>query len=71
MSTKTGIVVCRASQRKVFPTIFGRSSFSTAAPDNDSETSPESSVCPPLYGLTGNFSDAKRVFSNEAPNRWR
>ncbi len=50
---------------------FEEWSFSAATPDNDSETSLDSSVCPLLYGLTGNFYDAKCVFSNEAPNRWR
>ena len=38
MSTKTEIVVCRASYGKVFPTIFRCVSFSTATPDfNTSE----------------------------------
>src|SRR5579871_2117767 len=38
MSTKSGIVVCRASYRKVFSASFRRMSFSTATPDfiNDS-----------------------------------
>jgi len=36
MSTKSGIVVCRASYRKVFSASFRRMSFSTATPVTDS-----------------------------------
>ncbi len=58
MSTKSGIVVCRASYRKVFSASFRRMSFSTATGCyvNDPSVQPTSRLSLTALSAAGNIS---------------
>jgi hypothetical protein len=65
MSTKTEIVVCRASYCKVFSTIFRRVSFSTATPVNNTYAKGRL-----LAGLPSRYIQAAKQNAQEGAERF-